>query len=89
MKQKDLFILSAVALMAAVFSLILSSVIFGSPSKHPIKVPEVQKINSTFPVVSNDDDYKKIFNATALDPTQLIKIGGSNNTSPFQDSGGQ
>jgi hypothetical protein len=89
MKRKDLMILSAVALMAAVFSLILSGVIFGSPSKNPVKVPEVQKITSTFPVVSNDDDYKKIFNPNALDPTQLIKIGGSNNTSPFQDTGAQ
>ena len=89
MKRKDLLILSAVALISAVFSLILSNVIFGSPSKNPIKVPEVQKITSTFPVVSNDDDYKKIFNSQALDPTQLIKIGGSNNTTPFQDSGAQ
>jgi hypothetical protein len=40
-------------------------------------------------VVSNDDDYKKIFNNQALDPTQLIKIGGNNNTSPFQDSASQ
>ena len=84
MKQKDLAVIIAVAFFAAVFSLILSGALFGSPKKNPIRVPVVDKISSTFPDVNNDNQYKTFFNNKALDPTQLIQIGGNNNVTPFQ-----
>ena len=84
MKQKDWVIVSAVGFISAIISIVLSGIIFGSPHKNPIKVPVVNKISSEFPVPQTDDTYKKFFNAQANNPTQLIKIGGNNNTTPFQ-----
>lgn len=84
MKQKDLLLIGMVAFIAAIFSIILSGVLFGSPKKNPIKVPVVNNISSTFPVVQTDNNYTSFFNDKALDPTQLIQIGGNNNTTPFQ-----
>jgi hypothetical protein len=87
MKQKDLIIVGAVAFVTALFCFILSNSLFGSPKKNPIKVPEVEKITSEFHNPQIDAQYKVIFNNHALDPTQLIRIGGNNNKEPFQ--GGQ
>lgn len=87
MKKKDLIVVGIVAFFAAIFSLILSGAIFNSPKKNPVKVPVVYKISSNFPSVQNDSAYKAFFNDKALDPTQLITIGGSTNPQPFQ--GGQ
>jgi hypothetical protein len=84
MKQKELLVIGMVALVAAIFSIIISGILFGSPKKNPIKVPVVEKISSSFPVVQTDDNYKAFLNNKALNPTQLIQIGGSNNTNPFQ-----
>ena len=85
MKRKDWLVIGLVAFIAAIFSFVLSGAIFGSPQKNPIKVPVVTPISSQFPVTQNDDNYKTFFNDKALNPTQLIKIGGSNNTTPFQN----
>lgn len=89
MKRQSLMIVIVVAIISATISAIISSALFGSPQKNPIKVPSVQKISSSFPVPQTDDTYKKFFNDQALDPTQLIQIGGSNNTAPFQGGSGQ
>ena len=86
MKQKDILLIGAVAFVAAIFSFVLSGVIFGSPHKNPIKVPVVNKISSDFPAVQNDTNYNSFFNDKALDPTQLIKIQGNNNPTPFQNA---
>jgi len=86
MKRKELLIIGAVAFVAALFSFVLSGVIFGSPQKNRIKVPVAQKIDSTFPTPQTDDNYKVFLNSNALDPTQLIQIGANNNTSPFQNN---
>jgi hypothetical protein len=89
MKQKDWTIIAAVGIVAAVFSIIISGIIFGSPTKNPIKVPVVNKISSNFPSPQNDDNYTKFFNNQALDPTTVIQIGNNNNNTPFQDGGNQ
>ncbi len=86
MKRKDLLLIGAVAFIAAIFSLVLSGIIFGSPKKHPITVPVVNKITSDFPAVQNDTKYNSFFNDKALDPTQLINIQGNNNPTPFQNA---
>jgi hypothetical protein len=84
MKQKELMLIGAVAFIAVIISFILSGIIFGSPKKNPIKVPVVTPISSNFPSPQTDSNYKKFFNGNALNPTQLIQIGGSGNTVPFQ-----
>jgi energy-converting hydrogenase Eha subunit A len=74
MKQKDIIVLVAIAFFAMIISSILANAIFSSSKHRNLKVP----------VVSSDDSLKSIFNDQALDPTQLIKIGTSQNQAPFQ-----
>jgi hypothetical protein len=61
-------------------------VIFGSPQKNPIKVPVVTPISSDFPSPQTDSTYQAFYNQKALNPTQLIQIGGNGNTAPFNNS---
>lgn len=84
MKRKELMIIGGVAVLAAIIAFFISDAVFGSPKKHPIKVPVVTKISSDFPNPQNDTNYQKFFNSQAINPTKIIKIGDSNNTSPFQ-----
>jgi ABC-type uncharacterized transport system permease subunit len=84
MKQKDIIVLVAIAFFAMIISSILANAIFSSSKHRNLKVPVVQVISSDFPQVSSDDSLKSIFNDQALDPTQLIKIGTSQNQAPFQ-----
>lgn len=83
MKRKDLRLIVMVAVIAAIFSYIISGVVFSSPTKKPVSVPVITPISSNFADVKNDSNYKSIFNSSALDPTQLIRIGGQTNNSPF------
>jgi hypothetical protein len=82
MKRRDLGLIVMVAVISAIFSYILSGVVFSSPAKSPVSVPVVTPISSSFADVKNDSRYKTIF-SSALDPTQLIRIGGQTNNSPF------
>jgi hypothetical protein len=84
MKQKDIAILVGIAFFAIIVSSILANAIFSSSKSHNLKVPVVQPISSDFPQVNSDANLKAIFNDQALDPTQLIKIGTSQNQTPFQ-----
>jgi len=83
MKRRDLGLLVMVAIVAAIFSYILSGAIFSSPKKSPVSVPVITPISASFADVKNDSNYKTIFNSGALNPTQLIRIGGQTNKSPF------
>jgi hypothetical protein len=87
MKRKDFMIIGATAVIAVIFSIILSGALLGSPKKNQIKVPKVDVINALFPSPQTDDTFKPFFNDKALDPTQLIQIGDQTNASPFQGSG--
>lgn len=84
MKRKDVYVIAVVGIIAAVVSIIISSSLFGSPKKNVIKVPVVNKISSEFPSPQTDSTYQAFFNNKAIDPTQLIQIGNSTNTAPFQ-----
>jgi hypothetical protein len=86
MKQKELTLIGMVALIAIILSFIISSLVFGSPKKHPTKVPVVTPISSSFPLPQTDDNYKAFFNQNSLNPTQLIQIGGNSNSVPFNQS---
>ena len=84
MKRQQLVVIVAVGLVSALLSIVISGTVFGTPKKNPIKVPVVQKISSDFPNPKNDENYSKIYNTNAINPTQLIRIGNSNNSVPFQ-----
>ena len=86
MKKHDLMLIGLVAFIAIIFSFIISNSIFGNQKKNAIKVPVVTPISSKFPLPQTDDNYKPFFNSNALDPTQLIQIGNSNNQVPFNQT---
>ncbi len=86
-KRQNMIVIIFVALIAAMISIVVSGAIFGTPQSRPIKVPVVDKISPTFPDVQHDSTYTSFLNTNALDPTQLIQIGNSNNQSPFQGGG--
>lgn len=85
MKRQDIQLITMSVVFAAIFALIISTVLFNSKQKK-LSIPVVEKISSDFPDVKNDPQYKNIFNSSALDPTQTITIGNGQNTTPF--SGG-
>jgi hypothetical protein len=85
MKRKDLTKVIFVAVIWGIFSIIMSGIVFKSPVKNA-KVPVVKPISTSFPQVSTDNNYQAIFNTNALDPTQLIQIGNSQNNTPFANS---
>lgn len=85
MKQKELMLIGIVAFVAAIFSFLISGMIFGSPQKNPIKVPVVTPISSNFPSPQTDSTYQAFYNQQALNPTQLIQIGGNSNNTPFNN----
>ena len=83
MKQKDILSIAVIVIVAAVFSTFLANKLFNSNDHHNLKTAVVEPISNSFPDVKNDPAYTAFFNDKALDPTQLIKIGTSNNNTPF------
>jgi hypothetical protein len=86
MKRKELLNLLAVIIATAIFSFVIATILFGSQSKRGTAVPVVQPISSTLPDIQNDPNYNFIFNTKALDPTQPIQIGNSQNNTPFNST---
>lgn len=83
MKRKDMIMVGVVALVAAFFAYLIAGAMFGSPKKNPLSVPIVIPISQNLPDTSSNSAYKSIYNAQALDPTQLIRVGGQTNNQPF------
>lgn len=81
MKQKDIILITAVALLSFMFSLLLANVLIGTPANRSQKVEVVEQIVADFPTPD-----QKYFNADSVDPTQLIRIGDSTNPSPFNSN---
>jgi hypothetical protein len=81
-KQKDIATLVAVAGVTALFSFVISILLF-SPPKHNAQVPSVLPVASGMPDIKNDPNYNTIFNDNALDPSQPVQIGGNSNSTPF------
>jgi len=79
-------LLGIIIFISAIFSFILAGKIFSGSKKHNLKAPEVQTITSTFPDIKNDSSYSSVFNSNALNPTQLIQIGTSQNPSTFSNT---
>lgn len=83
MKQKDIMTIAVVGVFAAVFSLIVASMLLSSPKKRNLTAPVAQPISSNFARPSEDQKYQKFFNKNAINPTQLIQIGDNSNANPF------
>lgn len=82
MNRKDLPMIVTVAVISAVFSIIVAALLFHSTPRST-KVPQVEAVKASFPDVKNDANYTNFLNPGALDPTQTVQIGGSQNTNPF------
>lgn len=78
MKQKDVVLIIVIAVISGVVSFLVSQWTFAKPADRQQKVEVVDVITSDFPLP--DDKY---FNARAVNPTQLIQIGDTNNPNPF------
>jgi len=78
MKQKDIAVLIIVVFVSAISSFFISKWLFASPKSRQTKIEIVTPITADFPTPDS-----KYFNSNALDPTQLIQIGDSTNTQPF------
>ncbi len=81
MKKKDILLIAVVVIISGVFSLVLSNYLFTSPKNRQEQVEIVEPISAEFTVPKKDDKY---FNAQAIDPTLIIKIGDNNNNDPFK-----
>jgi hypothetical protein len=78
MKQKDIALFIAVALVSAVFSVIMSNLLFTPKNVKSQKAEVVERITTDF--VKPDS---KFFNHDSINPTKRIQIGDNSNTVPF------
>lgn len=83
MKRRDTFLLILVVIVFGFISFIVSSMVIKSTNQRSTKVPVAQPISSTFPDVQNDPTYQAFLNNGALDLTQPVQIGNSQNNTPF------
>lgn len=81
MKQKDIAVLVAVAIVSAIASLLISKQFFTTAQDRSQKVETIDKITAEF----NYPD-KKYFNGQSVNPAQLVQLGQDNNQDPFSKS---
>jgi len=86
MKRKDIFTLLIVAVITGFVSLIITNIIFSVPKDRSAKVLKVDVLPTSLPDVKNDPSYQAFLNSSALDLTQPVQIGNSQNTTPFNNS---
>lgn len=79
MRQKDMMVILAVAIFSAVLAVVVTKMLFSKPQNRQVEVEIVAPISAEFP-----DPDKRFFNQNAIDPTQAIQIGNSNNPDPFR-----
>ncbi|HSW80489.1 MAG TPA: hypothetical protein VLG47_06950 [Candidatus Saccharimonadales bacterium] len=78
MKQKDIALLIAVVVFSAIASLVVSHYVFASPGNRQQTYAVVEVVKSDFPLPD-----ARYFNKNSVNPTQLIQIGTTTNTNPF------
>lgn len=78
MKKKDLGPILLIVGLSAIFSFIISNALFGSPKTRQQQAEKASPISADF--TRPDDAY---FNQDSVNPTQIIRIGGGNNETPF------
>jgi hypothetical protein len=86
MKRKDLALIIAVIIVSAIFSTVVSKAFFTFHKGKGLTAKKVETITADFPQKDSDEykaNYSTIFNAQAIDPTQLITIGNTSNPKPF------
>jgi len=81
MKQKDIALIVAIAVVSGIFSLIIGHLVFAAPKNRQQKVEVVDAITTEF--TSPDSKY---FNSQSINPTQLIRISENLNNAPFSTS---
>lgn len=77
-KQGDLASIILAATVSLVASFFISNALINKPENRSSKVEVVRKIDTEFTQPSD-----KIFNDNAIDPTELIQIGGDKKDKPF------
>lgn len=85
MKQKDIVVIAIVIVMSAIFSLVVSNLIFGTPTSRQLQAEDVSPISDVF--LPADSNYTKYINKDALNPTKVITIGNNSNNQPFNGAG--
>lgn len=80
MKQKDILIIVAVAIFGVIVALILSNMIFVNAKAKSQEVEKIDAITAEF----KDEAVKKYVNSEAVNPSQLIEVGQTDNKDPFQ-----
>ncbi len=83
MQKKDLYIALAVACFTAMLSFFVSGAIFNSPKARQTQVPVVEKISPDFADTYRDPAYTMFYNPTAINPTELVRVGEESNPQPF------
>lgn len=79
MKQKDIALIVVIGVVSAIVALLVSNMMFGTPSNRQQKAETVDLISDQFTAPD-----KAYFNEKSIDPTKIIHIGGdSTNQSPF------
>jgi hypothetical protein len=78
MKSKDILTIVVVAIVSAVFSIVLSNVLINSESNK-------NQTAEVIPVISSDFERppEEYFNTESINPTQTIQIGEENTEQPF------
>lgn len=85
MSRKDIFTFATIAIIAAIISSFVAGKIFNSNHQRNEKAAVVEPISESLPDVNNTKDFQAFYNSKALNPTQLIRIGTSQNNTPFSD----
>ena len=80
MKQKDIALIIVVVFLSAVVSLLVSNVLIAPPDSRQAQVEVVGPITPEF---ADADD--RFFNQEANNPTQIIRIGDTDNQQPFTE----
>lgn len=76
MKQKDIPILAAIVIVSSILSLIITKTLFVPKSSKVLTAEKVDEIKSDF---QKPDPF--VFNKEAVNPTELIRIGDTPNSS--------
>lgn len=74
MKQKDIPVILAIVIVSFILSLVVTQAFFVPKNSKTLTAERVDPISAEF---KEPDPF--IFNKDAVNPTQLIKIGDSNN----------
>ena len=78
MKQKDIAVIIIVVFLSGIVSFFVSNAVFVTSQNRQQQVEVVEAISANFPSPNT-----KYFNSQSVDPTQLIQIGNSTNSNPF------